>query len=35
MQRFRSMGLYVILIAFVLVCTIGAVAVLRAATGLP
>lgn len=34
MQRFRLMGLYVVLVALVLVCAIGAVAVLRAATGL-
>ena len=34
MQRFRLMGLYAALVTLVLVCVIGAVAVLRAPTGL-
>jgi len=32
-QRFRLMSLYVALVALVLMCAIGAVAVLRTATG--
>jgi hypothetical protein len=34
MQRFRLMGLYVVLVVIVLVCAVGAVAILRTASGL-